>query len=94
MFYALEAFAEDIVNEDKLRVAHVRHSVVTDEDNVEDIREVARLDCIVKFFGEYVNLLQNSLLPVREHSTPVRYHLFPHVDECGIGPRKMPCLVQ
>ncbi len=57
----LPAFAEDVVDEDELRVARVGHPMVADEDDVEDVCEVACLDLVMQLARKDVNLLQDFL---------------------------------
>ena len=47
------AGAEDVVDEDELGVARVRHAVVADEDYVDDVGQVARLDLVVQVAREF-----------------------------------------
>ena len=55
------AVAEEVVDEDELGVARVRHAVVADEDDVDDVGQVARLDLVVQVAREDVDLLQYFL---------------------------------
>lgn len=55
-------FVQIVVDVNPLRVAGVCHAMVTDEDDVDDICEVATLQGIVEIFGEDINSLQCILL--------------------------------
>jgi hypothetical protein len=52
---------EDVVDVDVLGVARVGHAVVGDEDDVDDVGEVARLEGDVEVFCEDVDLREGFL---------------------------------
>ena len=51
-------FVQVIVDVNPFRVAGVRHTVVADEDDVDDVGEVATLQSLVKVLSENVDGLQ------------------------------------
>ncbi len=55
------AGSEDVVDKDELGVARVRHAVVTDEDDIDDVGQVARFDLVVEVAREDVDLFQDFL---------------------------------
>ena len=55
------AVAENVVDKDELRMARVRHAVVGNEDDVNNVGQVARLELIVELSGKDVDLLQDFL---------------------------------
>ena len=57
----LVAVTKDVVDEDELGVTRVCHAMIAHEDNVDDVREVARLDLVVELAREDVDLLENFL---------------------------------
>ena len=89
------AGAEDVVDEDELGVARVRHAVVADEDDVDDVGQVARLDLVVQVAREDVDLLED-FLQTKERSAllGVRQWKETDVDKLRRRTSKMTCLVE
>jgi len=50
-----------VVDENPFRVAGVRHTMVADEDDVDNIREIANLQSLVKVLGEKIYGFQRIL---------------------------------
>ena len=67
MFDGVEGlFVQVVVDVNPLRVAGVRHAMVADKDDIDDIGEVAGLKSLVEIPSEDVNGLQRILSCISE----------------------------
>lgn len=61
MLDLLEALTENIVHVDQLRMAGICHSVIADENDIDDVRQVARLDLELKIPRKCVHINKRFL---------------------------------
>ena len=68
--------------------------MIRDEDDVDDISEVARFEGGVQVFSEDVNLGEGFLGLSIIQDCVVRVRYITYIHECGVGPGFVSCLVE
>ena len=90
----LVAFTKNVVHVDELRVARISHTMIANEDDVDDICEIPCLQRIMDIHSESVDLLEDALIPTAVSVLQPGDCEGTHIDERRNRACQVACLVK